>query len=120
MSIEEKMADLTAALKENTAAIKAGGGGAAPAAARGRPVGSGKDKDKAAATSKHKADAVKAALLSVKDKLGSPAAKTIISDSGAEDLADLLTKKGLWDDVMEAVETALEDGSGDGEPDEDL
>lgn len=113
MALEEKIGELIAAVKENTAALKGGGSSTAGKAAAadgkkgpGRPAGS--------TASKFKADDVKAALVGLKEKLGAPAAKQIISDSGADDLADLLTKKALWDDVMAAVETALSD-SGDGD-----
>lgn len=113
MALEERIAELTAALTANTAAIKAGGGAAA--GKPGRPAGS-TNKDKAAdkPSSKHKADDVKAKLLEVKEKVDAATAKSIITDTGgADDMADLLaSKKSAWDDVMEACESALEDAGG--------
>jgi hypothetical protein len=115
MSLEEKIDELIVALNKNTAA-HAGKGGAAA-----EPAASGKRKPAAAAADegpKVKADDVKAALMKVKEDVGTPAAKKIISDAGADDMADLLTKPKLFAKVMTACEAALE-GGGDEEDEGD-
>lgn len=112
MALEEKIDELTAAVKELTATLKKGGTSAA--APSGDKKGPGRPPKE---SSKFTQDQVKASLLNVKENVGTDEAKRIISEvGGAKDLADLLaSKKAKWDDVMTACDEAVEGG---GEEDE--
>lgn len=114
--LEEKIDALTAAVKENTAAILGKGGAAAPAAGAkgpGRPAG-------ATAKPKFTAEQVKAAVVGVKESKGTDVAKALISDAGAKDLADLLTKSAKFADVMAACEAALAEEADEEAVEDDL
>jgi len=123
--LEEKLDTLTkeiVALRKAVEANTAAGGGTsgAPAAAaepaadkpkRGRPA-------KAEPTPEHDKDEVEAIIRRVSAEVGKPAAKKIISDQGAADLADLLTMPAKYDAAFAAAEAALpeaEDGEDDGD-----
>lgn len=108
MSLEDKITELTAELKKNTAALVASG--VKPV---GRPPGGGKP---AAAAPTATADQVKASAVALKDKHGAPRAKAVIFESSAEaDLKGLLAKPEKWDAFVAAAETALaeDDPAGD-------
>ncbi len=123
MSLETDIQDLTAAIKENTAAVKSKGGGSA-AASDGATAG--KTKPKAAAATKFTADQVRAGVNKVKDEVGLPAAKKIIADAKHPGLKELLLDAKCFDTVMAAVEAALkpadddDDGLGGTDDDDDL
>lgn len=77
MSLEEKIAALTAAVEANTAALKAGGGAKA---------GTGSSSP----ASKHTRAEMQAAMNELKEKKGAPEAKALIKEVGGVDkLADI-------------------------------
>lgn len=104
MSIEKALADLTAALEANTAALKAAGsaGAAAPAAAPEKTPRGKKNTEAEAPAKKtgptHTREEMVAALNDVKEKKGLQDAKSIITDvGGVTKMAD------IPDDKIDAV-----------------
>jgi hypothetical protein len=93
-SLEEIIAENTAAMRENTAALKASGG-AAPAGA-GR--GPGRPK-------KVTFDEVKAVAKKLMDEKGRPAAVSLIQKHGADQLANLAEAK--YPEFVAAAEVLL-------------
>lgn len=117
--LEEKIDALTAALKENTATVKKhieALGGSAGSGSGETAEASGGKKDK---KSKFTADQVKAAVVKVKEEKGQDAAKAIISDAGAKNLAELVTLPKKFDSVMAACEAALAATDDDNEDEDD-
>lgn len=123
MSLETLIANLTAAVEANTAAVlgKASTGKAAAkdddageATTTRRRRSSAKDEDAGdSKKSKYTAEQVKAAAVKVKEELGTKVAKQLISDHGAEELAKL--KPENYDAFVEACERELngdDDGKG--------
>jgi len=130
--IEEKLDLLTKetvalrkAVEANTAALGATGGAPKKAAAasddsgedapkkgRGRPK-------KEEVAPEHDKDEVDAIIRRVSKEVGKPVAKKIISDQGADDLADLLTMPAKYDAAFAAAEAALEPEEGDEAEEED-
>lgn len=109
MSLEAKIEALTAAVEANTAALKGAKGGAPGTADPGK----GKSGKTSAVVPKNNIEAVKAAAVKVKDKLGREKAKELIADPGmAEELAKM--KPENYDAFVSACEAALsDDGDGD-------
>jgi pyruvate/2-oxoglutarate dehydrogenase complex dihydrolipoamide acyltransferase (E2) component len=113
--IEEKLDKLTAAVERLTAVIESGG--AAPAAS-GKPAAAEKPKaaakPAAAKKAKFTADQVKArfAELKANEAIGAPPLKELISNTGCENLAELLVSPDKFEDAMAAMD-ALEAGVGD-------
>jgi hypothetical protein len=107
MSIEKTLADLTVALNENTAALKAlasTGGASAPAAAPA--AGKSAGKPAAAAKPTHTRAEMNAVLQEVKEKKGAPAAKAIIKETGGvEKMAEIPDDKidAVYDAAKKAV-----------------
>jgi hypothetical protein len=94
-SLEEIIAENTAAMRENTAALKASGGGAAPAGAGrgpGRP-------------NKVTFDVVEAVAKELMDEKGRPAAVSLIQKHGADQLANLAEAK--YPEFVAAAEVLL-------------
>ena len=120
MSIEQALADLTAAVKENTAALKAGGGAAtSTTSTTDKATKGGKTKETPAATgytAKHTKDEMIAALTDLKEKKGLPEAKKIIKDVGGKDKMQEIEGAETIDKVYDAAKKALggsDDDSGD-------
>lgn len=114
--IEEKLDKLTAAVERLTAVIESGG--AAPAAsgkaaAADKPKADAKPKP-AAKKAKFTADQVKArfAELKANEAIGAPPLKELISNTGCENLAELLVSPDKFEEAMAAMD-ALEAGVGD-------
>lgn len=105
--IEEKLDKLTAAVERLTAVIESGG--AAPAAS-GKPAAAAKP---AAKKAKFTADQVKArfAELKANEAIGAPPLKELISNTGCENLAELLVSPDKFEDAMAAMD-AFEAGAG--------
>lgn len=101
MALEDKIDALIASLDKNTAAIL---GGKAPA---GAPAGKGAGAKAPPAAPKHTSDEVRARAVEVKEKMGQPAAKKAIQETGATDLKELLTKPELYDGFMAATDGIL-------------
>lgn len=104
MSLEKAIADLTVALQENTAALKAGGktGGAS---------GSTPKKDTAP---KRSLEEMKGALSALKAKHGADAAKKVINDAGkVEKLAEIAEENygAVYDAAKKATEADKADDS---------
>jgi hypothetical protein len=93
--LEEVIAENTAALRENTAAIKAGGGAAATTTA-GRGPGRPKKVD---------FDQVKAVAKKLMDEKGRPVAVALIQKHGADQLANLAEAK--YPEFVAAAEVLL-------------
>jgi hypothetical protein len=132
VSLETEVKALTEAMNRNSdlleralsAGVVPGGKADAPAASgdkppKGKPGPKPKDDGP-----KITDDAIRAALNKVKEELGTPAAKKIIADHGATDLANLCTMKSKFQaiiDACEAVLTPADDADeGEGEGDDDL
>jgi len=128
--IEEKLDLLTKetvalrkAVEANTAALGATSGtkgkpsdddsGEKPAGKRGRPK-------KEEPTPEHDKDEVEAIIRRVSKEVGKPVAKKIISDAGADDLADLLTMPAKYDAAFAAAEAALAEDGDSGEEEDDI
>lgn len=92
--LEEMLAENTAALRENTAAIK--GGGATAGATAGRGPGRPKKVD---------FDQVKAVAKKLMDEKGRPAAVALIQKHGADQLANLAESK--YPEFVAAAEVLL-------------
>lgn len=115
MSIEKALADLTAALEANTAALKAAGtagsaGAAAPAAAPEKTTRGKKNAEAEAPAKKtgptHTREEMVAALNDVKEKKGLQDAKAIITDvGGVTKMADIPDEK--IDAVFEKAKAVL-------------
>lgn len=90
MSIDKAIAELTAALIANTAALEKSAG-AAPSAAAEKPAAKGKAAaEKKADETKVTQEQVNAALIKIKDAFGMPEAKTVIKEFGLVDkMADI-------------------------------
>lgn len=122
MSLEAAIATLTAAVEANTAALlgKSGGGKSSAGAdddgakTSTRRRTSTKSDDKP----KYTADDVKAAAVKVKEELGTKAAKDLIKDHGADELAKL--KPAVFADFIEAAGKLLagDDDGGDDDGDD--
>jgi hypothetical protein len=107
MSLEKAIADLTVAIQENTAALKAGGGKAA-ASSGGETTANTKPKGETKPSSKHTRAEMQAALSELKEKKGTEAARTVIKDvGGAGKMAEIPEDK--IDAVYDAAKKALED-----------
>lgn len=127
MSLEQALNENTAAMRELIAALGGANVGAGKGAAgaeteaktttRSRSKPKNDDvEDAKAKTSKYTAEDVKAAAVKVKDELGTKAAKQLIADHGADELAKL--KPAAYEDFINACEKAL-NGDGDGDEDGD-
>lgn len=122
MSFDKAIAELTAALLANTAALLAvetGGSGTksetstkpASAGRKGKPASTA---EKDAYTAKYTQSEMQAAVNEVKSEFGTAEAKRIIKEVGGHDrLADLVDPKKI-DEVYEAARTLIEGGSGEG------
>jgi putative intracellular protease/amidase len=109
MSIEKALADLTVALNENTAALKAAGGGKPAASGTPTPPSTPKKEDKKVTTLQR--GEVNAALTDVKEKKGAPAAKAIITEhGGVAKMADIPEEK--FQAVYDAAKAALKEEEG--------
>lgn len=126
MSLEAEIKALREAIEANTAAVLGGkSAGAAksskdegadePKTTRTRRSSANKDEE---AKSKYTAEDVKAAAVKVKDELGTKAAKQLIKDHGADELAAL--KQAAYEDFIKACEKALNGDEGDDEGKDDL
>lgn len=121
MSIDKAIAELTAALIANTAALEkaAGATPSAGAAAETKTSGRGKTAaDKKADEPKITQEQVNAALIKIKDEFGMPEAKNVIKEHGLVDkMADI--KPAQFKAVFEAAVakfdelTAAKDGAGE-------
>jgi hypothetical protein len=132
MSIEKALADLTAALERNTAAVLGNKGAASPAPAKSEEAqapaptgkrGPGRPKKEEAAASgyeaQHTVDEMRAALNEVKEAHGTDEAKAIIRKVGkAEKIAEITDPK-LIDACYKAAKAKMEEGEGDDEGDDD-
>lgn len=99
MSLEDAIAKLTAAVEANTAALKGG--------SAGKSGGASTKTGDAGYTAKHTKEAMQTALNSVKEKLGTPAAKALIKEvGGADKMADITDPKKI-DEVTEAANKKL-------------
>jgi hypothetical protein len=113
MALETALAENTAALKELTAAMKAGSGAKPAVAAAGKggaatPAAAGKK-------GKHSKEDMQAALNDVKEKFGAGAAKEIISGTGGVEKMALIPE-GKFDAVYDAAKAKMaegEEGGGD-------
>lgn len=114
MSIEKALADLTAALEANTAALKGAGAAAAtftkvatPNDGETKTTGRGKGKTESTESKpKHTKEEMIAALNEVKENKGLQAAKDIISKvGGVTKMADIAEAK--IDSVYDAAKQAL-------------
>lgn len=109
--LTKEVVALRKAVEENTAAGGATSSGKSASSGdtekktRGRPK-------KEEPTPEHDKDEVEEIIRRVSREVGKPAAKKIIGDAGADDLADLLTMPAKFDDAYAAAEAALE---GEGE-----
>lgn len=115
--IEEKLDKLTAAVERLTAVIESGGSAPAAsgkAAAADKPKAEAKPKAAAAKKAKFTADQVKArfAELKANEAIGAPPLKELISNTGCENLAELLVSPDKFEEAMAAMD-ALEAGVGD-------
>lgn len=124
MSIEQALADLTAAVQANTEALKAmATGGASAPAKEAAPTKSPKadkaqagNKGDSSATAaepskggKYSKEQMTAALSEVKEKLGVSAAKELIKNVGkAEKMADITDPERI-DETYEAAKAKLEE-----------
>ncbi len=109
MSLEQALAENTAALKENTAALKAAGGKPAAAAAASASSTKAKPPAPAPAPAAAKVDraAVTAALEVLKEKKGVDAAKKVIKEAGGvEKRADIPEDK--FQEVIDAAKAATD------------
>lgn len=106
MSLEQKLEEMTGALKENTLAVRAllaAGGGAKTGAATTKDTKAGKAETKKTISF----ETVKAALVRVRDEVSKPAAQKIVKDVGkAAAMAEI--KEELFPAVIAACEKALE------------
>lgn len=128
MSLETLIANLTAAVEANTAAVLGKASTGKAAATKDDDAGEGatttrrrrsstKDDDAGdSKKSKYTAEQVKAAAVKVKEDLGTKVAKQLIADHGAEELAKL--KPENYDAFVEACEKALNAGDDDGNDDD--
>lgn len=121
MSLEQALSENTAAMRDLIAALggaaakggaKGGDADDKPATTRRRASNKDADDDKGG-KGKYSAEDVKAAAVKVKDELGTKAAKKLISDHGAEELA--LLKPAVYEDFINACEKALNGDEGDGD-----
>ena len=108
--LENKIDELIAALRENTAARLAEVGGAATGGAKagakpGAKPGAKADKPK------YTAEKVKTKVLEVKEKHGMERAKEIIAETGSDDLADLLKNPDRYNAAYELAEAAANEGA---------
>lgn len=126
MSLEAAINSLREAVEANTAALlgKSGGGKSSSdddggaKTTRTRSTSKTNKADDAKAT-KYTAEDVKAAAVKVKEELGTKAAKDLIKDHGADELAKL--KPAVFADFIEAAGKLLagEDGDDGGSGDDD-
>lgn len=109
--IEEKLDTLTKEIIKLREAIEKGGvGGAAKGGDAKKPDAKKPDAKKP----KYSVEQVKAKVLEVKEKHDMDRAKKVIADTGADDLADLLTQPALFDQAYALAEEALaEEGEDD-------
>lgn len=123
MSLEAAINSLREAVEANTAALlgKSGGksGGDDDGAKTTRTRSTSKAKADDAKATKYTAEDVKAAAVKVKEELGTKAAKDLIKDHGADELAKL--KPAVFADFIEAAGKLLagEDGDDGGSGDDD-
>lgn len=108
MSLEQAIANLTAAVEANTAALT---GGTKPAASAGaakseKPAAAAKAEPKGY-QAKHTKEAMQAALSEVKEKMGTPAAKAVMVDLGHAGKMGEITDPKLIDDCYEAAKAKL-------------
>ena len=131
MSLEQVIAENTAAVRELIAALAANGGAAASTTAPAADKEEKEEKaekttrtrrsaktEESAPVSKYTAEQVKAAAVKVKDELGTAEAKKLIKSAGkADELAAI--KPENYDAFIAACEAAIngEDDGGDGEDD---
>lgn len=124
MSLEQALAENTAAMKELAAALKASGLSAGnPGTTETKPgktetkKAETKKEEKAAYQPQHTADEMIALLTKLKDEKGLPEAKKIVKEVGKKDKMSEITDPETIDKVYAAAEKALgkaEEGSDDG------
>lgn len=115
MSIESALAELTAAVKENTAALKGAKAttGAASSGSTGKPAAK-----TASYKAKHTVEEAHALMARVREDHGIPAAKEIVSSLGYSLMKDI-TKPEDIDKLFDAAEAKLnEEGGGGGQEEE--
>ena len=107
MSLEEALKANTAAVEALTAALAKSGGAAAPAPA---PASAAKSKPAATEyTAKHTKDEMTAALNEVKERFGTPVAKSIVTETGKAAKMAEITDPKLIDACYEAAKKKLEE-----------
>jgi len=104
MSLEQKIEALTAAVEALTVSMKAGG--AAPAAGKTTKT---EKATPAGYKAKHSVEEMQAALAEVKEKLGTPAAKAIITDIGKAAKMAEITDPETVDACYDAAKAKLQD-----------
>lgn len=111
MSLEQKIEALTAAVEALTAKMSGAAAAPAPAPAAEKPKA---EKPKAAEyTPKHTKDEMTAALNEVKEKFGTPVAKSIVTETGkAAKMAEISDPK-LIDACYEAAKAKLAEANDD-------
>lgn len=104
MSLEDKIAALTAAVEANTAALKGGAGKSTSTASA--------DKGETGYKPKYDASKMAAALNDVKEKHGMPEAKKIVKEVGGAAKMSEITDPATIDKVYEAAKKRLEEEEG--------
>ena len=105
MSLEDKIAALTAAVEANTAALKGGAAGKSTSTASA-------DKGDSGYKAKHDASKMAAALNEVKEKHGMSEAKKIVKEVGGAAKMSEITDPATIDKVYEAAKKRLEEEEG--------
>ena len=107
MSLEQKIEALTAAVEALTAKMSGAAAAPAPAPAAEKPKA---EKPKAAEyTPKHTKDEMTAALNEVREKFGTPVAKSIVTETGKAAKMAEITDPKLIDACYEAAKAKLEE-----------
>jgi len=105
MSLEQAIQALTAAVEANTAALK--GAGAKPAASASTTTTKAEKPAAAEYAAKHSKEAMTAALNEVKERFGTPVAKSIVTDVGKAAKMAEITDPKLVDACYEAAKAKL-------------
>lgn len=103
MSLEQALNEATAAMKELTAALKAGGGKAA----------SGKTKEDAPAGGKHTKEEMMSMVTQHKDKLGVPKTRELVKTVTGKDKMDQVDDPAAIDKLYNAAKAAVEAAAAD-------
>lgn len=113
MSLEQALADNTAALKALTAALEKGGvttaGG--PAADKSTKSTKNTKEQPAAYTPQHTKDEMLAALTEMKEAIGLPETKKLIKEVGKKDKMGEIEDPETIDKVYDAAKKAVEDAA---------